>query len=89
VATANADELFYSSEKFTEAIRKKAREKGGDGVVILGFGTVMTGTTETVQHTETTEEKGNKVVTTESESVSSSVDEKRRIEAIVIKYITD
>ncbi len=29
VATANSDELFYSSEKFTQAILKKARENGG------------------------------------------------------------
>jgi hypothetical protein len=45
-ATADADELIYSSDKFTEAILKKAREKGAVGVVILDFGNVMTGTSE-------------------------------------------
>ncbi len=70
VATANVDEPFYSSEKFTEAIREKGREKGADAVVILGLRKVQTGTT----------------VIYEDAAVISSVEEKRRVEALVIKY---
>jgi hypothetical protein len=70
VATANVDEPFYSSEKFTEAIRKKGREKGADAVVILGLRKVMTGTT----------------VAYVDDGVISSVEEKRRVEALAIKY---
>ncbi|MHC4727045.1 MAG: hypothetical protein ACYS17_07400 [Planctomycetota bacterium] len=88
VATANSDELFYSGDKFTEAVRKKAREKGADGIVVFGFGKVVSGTSESRDRTEKTEEKGDKTVTRESESVSSTVEEKRRIEALAIKYKT-
>jgi hypothetical protein len=70
VATANVDEPFYSDEKFTEAIRKKAREKGADAVVILGLHKVMT---------------GSKVIYEDSGAISS-VDEKRRVEALAIRY---
>ena len=55
LATANSDEAVYSSEKFTQAILKKAREKGADGVVILWLS-------------------------------SGLVDDKRRIEALAIRY---
>ena len=89
VATANSDELFYSSDKFTQAILKKAREKGADGVVILGFEKVVTGISESWDRTTKTEEEGEKTVTRESESTSSSVQEKRRIEALAIKYKSD
>ena len=70
VATANVDEPFYSSEKFTEAIRKKGREKGADAVVILGLQKVVTGST----------------VTYVEAAVISSVEEKRRVEALAIRY---
>jgi len=86
VATADADEMFYSSEKFTEAILKKAREKGADGVVISEFGNVATGVSESRERTEETKEKRDKWITVETENVSSSVEEKRRIEALAIKY---
>lgn len=70
LATANVGEPIYSSERFTEAIRKKAREKGADAVVILGLRQVVTGTT----------------VRYEDEVASSSVEEKRRVEALAIRY---
>jgi hypothetical protein len=70
LATANVEEPLYSSEKFTEAIRKKAREKGADAVIILGLRQVVTGTT----------------VIYVDEIVSSSVEEKRRVEALAIRY---
>lgn len=86
LATANSDEMFYSSDKFTQAILKKAREKGADAVVILGFEKVITGKSESGHRTETTKEKGDKTVTSGHESTSSSIQEKRRIEALAIKY---
>ena len=86
LATAEVDELLYSSEQFTQAILKKAREKGADGVVILGFEKVMTGTSASRDRTETTEEKGDKTVRHKHERVSSSIQEKSQIEALAIKY---
>jgi hypothetical protein len=86
LATAQVDELLYSSDQFTQAILKKAREKGADGVVILGFEKVMTGTSASRNRTETTEEKGDKTVTHKHETVSSSIQEKSQIEALAIKY---
>jgi hypothetical protein len=85
-ATANADELIYSGEKFMQTICKKAEEKGADGVVILDFGNVMTGTSESRNRTETSENRENRTITHEHEDISHSVDEKRRVEALVIKY---
>ena len=52
-ATADADELIYSTEKFTQSIIEKAKEKGADGVVILDFKNVQTGVTETNDRTRT------------------------------------
>jgi len=86
-ATADADESIYSGEKFTEAILKKAREKGADGVVILDFGKVMTGTSESRDRTRTTENRERGTVTRDSETTRQSVEEKRRVEALVIKYL--
>lgn len=85
-ATADADELIYSSDKFTEEILKKAREKGADAIVILDFGNVMTGMSESRSRTETTEETKRGTVRRDQENVSHTVDEKRRVEALVIKY---
>jgi hypothetical protein len=86
-ATADADEIMYSTDKFTDAILKKAGEKGADAVVILDFGKVTTGVNESRDRTETTEEtKRGGTVTHEHENVSHSVDEKRRVEALVLRY---
>ena len=86
VATANAHELIYSSDKFTQSILKKARKKGADGVVILGFEKVMTGIDHSRNRTEKSTEKSGKTFTEESESTNSSIEEKRRIEALAIRY---
>lgn len=86
-ATADADELLYSTDKFTRAILKKAAEKGADAVVILDFGKVTTGVNASRDRTETTEETSRGgTVTREHESVSNSVEQKRRVEALVLKY---
>jgi hypothetical protein len=85
-ATADADELIYSTDKFTEAIREKAQAKGADGVIILDFRNVQTGITENNDHTRTSVEKHNRRITHEHETSSSTVEEKRRVEAIAIRY---
>jgi hypothetical protein len=85
-ATADADELIYSTDKFTETIIEKARNKGADGVIILDFRNVQTGVTETNDRTRTTEERRSGRVVRDRETTSSTIDEKRRVEAIAIKY---
>jgi hypothetical protein len=85
-ATADADEIIYSSDKFTEAILKKAQEKGADGVVILDFGNVQTGINESKTRTRTTEKAKHGTVTRDHEDTRNTIDEKRRVEALVIKY---
>jgi hypothetical protein len=70
IATANSDELAYSSDKFTKAILKKAREKGADGVVIFELGTITSISSASTEYGEKT-----------------STSEKRRIEALAIKYM--
>ena len=83
IATANVDESFYSNDKFMKNIIKKAQEKGADGVVILGFDIVATGSNTNV-HVSTGEDDDGDIVTTEHSS--TSVDEKRRVTALAIKY---
>ncbi len=85
-ATADADELIYSTEKFTDAILEKARNKGADGVVILDFKTVQTGVTQTDDHTRTTEKTEDGKVTRNRDTYSTTIEEKRRVEALVVKY---
>jgi hypothetical protein len=85
-ATADADELIYSTEKFTDAILEKAGNKGADGVVILDFKTVQTGVTRTDDRTRTTEKTEDGKVTRNRDTHSTTVEEKRRIEALVVKY---
>jgi len=85
-ATADADEIVYSSEKFTREILKKAGEKGADAIVILDFGKVMTGTNESRSRTRTTEKREHGTVTRDHEDTRNSIEEKRRVEALVIKY---
>ena len=85
-ATADADELIYSTDKFTESILKKAMEKGADGVVILDFKKVPTGISETTDHTTTTEERDDGTVVRRRDTTSSTIEEKRRVKAIAVKY---
>jgi len=87
LATADSDEHFYSNDKFMRAIQKKARESGADAVVILGFEKVVSGISESRNQTKQTEAKGDKITETkEHDEKSSSFQEKRRIEALAIKY---
>jgi hypothetical protein len=63
IATANATSNLLSDEEFQEKIMIKAREKGADGVIILGFDQVLS-----------------------AEPLGEDITEKRRVEAIAIKY---
>lgn len=82
---ATADE-FVSSDKMQKKIMEEARKRGADGVVILGLDRYQSG--ESHQYNETTETKekkdGTKTVT--SASSTTSVDEKKKIEALFVKY---
>ena len=79
VATAGD---FISSEKMLEDIKKKAMEKGADGVIIIGMDRYVSG--ETTTYKETTKEKKNKTVTTGT--TTTSAEEKKEIIATFIKY---
>jgi hypothetical protein len=85
-ATADADELVYSTEKFTEEILKKACAKGADAVVILDFKNVVTGINETTSHSESIEKGRHGKIRHEHENTEQSIEEKRRVEALIIKY---
>lgn len=77
-----------SAEKMQKDIKKKAMEKGADGVVVLGFEKYVSG--EETKYTETTEEgttkKGDAKTTTTATTTTKSK-EKKQIKAILVKYI--
>jgi len=82
---ATADD-YVSSGKMQQKIMEEARKKGADGVVILGLDRYQSG--ESHQYNETTETKekkdGTKTVT--SATSTTNVSEKKKIEALFIKY---
>ncbi len=73
---------FVSVEKMVDDIKKKAMEKGADGVIFLGLEEEVVG--ESVNDTSTTETKGNK--TTEAAQTTTSTSKENKIKAIFIKY---
>ena len=78
---------FVSTHKLQDQMVRKAREKGADGVVILGLEHFESGSN--TNYSETTTEgktKKGKTVTTTSGSSSTSSEESKRIRAILIKY---
>ena len=70
VATARVTSELFSDQEFQDKIMKKAREKGADGVIILGFDHVLA-----VTHDVAPEGW-----------VDSDVSERRQVEALAIKY---
>ncbi len=82
---ATADD-YVSSGKMQKKIMEEAKKKGADGVVILGLDRYQSG--ESQQYNETTETKekkdGTKTVT--SATSTTNVSEKKKIEALFIKY---
>ena len=84
---ATADD-GVSSEKMQKKIMEKARQKGADAVVIMGFDKYQSG--ESTNYRETTEEgktKKGKSKTTTTATSSTSVKEKKQIKAVFIKYL--
>jgi hypothetical protein len=84
--TATGDQ-FVSTQKMQDMMVQKAREKGADGVVILGLEHFQSG--ENTNYSETTTQgktKKGKSVTTTSGSSSTSSEESKRIRALFIKY---
>ncbi|MCH7691239.1 MAG: hypothetical protein IIA17_09370 [candidate division Zixibacteria bacterium] len=84
---ATADD-GVSTEKMQKKIMEKARQKGADAVVIMGFDKYQSG--ETTSYRETTEEgetKKGKSKTTTTATSSTSVKEKKQIKAVFIKYL--
>lgn len=78
---ATADDMV-SASKMQDKMVKKAKEKGADGIIILGLERYQSG--ERTSWSETTKEKDGKTRT--SGSSSTSADEKKEIKATLIKY---
>lgn len=84
---ATADD-GVSTEKMQKKIMEKARQKGADAVVIMGFDKYQSGESTTYRETskEGKTKKGNTKITTTATS-STSVKEKKQIKAVFIKYL--
>jgi hypothetical protein len=80
-------DVFVSTNQLQEKMSERAREKGADAVVILGLEHVETGTSTNYQEntTESKDKKG-RIKTTTTGSENTSVEEKKKIRAIFIKY---
>jgi len=78
---ATADD-FVGSEKMLNDIKKKAMEKGADGIIIQGMERYVSG--EKTTYTEETKDtkKSTKTVGTST----TSTEEKKEIKAVFIKY---
>lgn len=83
VATAGD---IVSAEKMQKKIMKKAREKGADGVIILGLERYQSGESTTYHETTETKEKKGKIKTKTKATSKTSTDEKKEIKATFIKY---
>lgn len=84
---ATADDMV-SAGKMQKKMIEKAKEKGADAVVIMEFDKYQSG--ETTSYKETTEEgktKKGKLKTTTTATSSTSVDEKKQIKAVLLKYL--
>lgn len=80
--TATGDD-FISAEKMQEDMLKKAREKGSDGLVILGLEHYSTGAGETTYSETKTLEEDKETTTASSKT---TVEEKKEIKGTLIKY---
>jgi len=76
---------FYDNDKLMNKIKEEAMKHGGDAVVVIGFGHIATGSS--TEHTTTTTEtdKGSVV----RETGSESVEEKKQVEVLVLRYKRD
>jgi uncharacterized protein YbjQ (UPF0145 family) len=83
--TGTGDQLV-STQKLQDKMVEKAREKGADGVVILGLEHIQSGENTSYSENTTQGQKKGKTVTTTSGSSTTSAEEKKRIRALLIKY---
>ncbi|UCD63621.1 MAG: hypothetical protein JSW34_12890 [Candidatus Zixiibacteriota bacterium] len=78
---------FISSEKMQKDIIEKAREKGADGVLILGLDRyTVTGPTTWSETTKSGEDDEGTTVTTTTGSTSTESEDKKQVEALFLKY---
>jgi hypothetical protein len=82
---ATADD-YVSSGKMQKKIMEEARKKGADAVVILGLDRYQSGESQHYSETSETKEKKSGTKTVTSATTTTSVDEKKKIQAIFIKY---
>jgi len=83
---ATADDIV-SSGKMQKKIMEEAKKKGADGVVILGLDRYQSGESHHYNETTETKEKKDGTKTVTSASSSTEVSEKKKIEALFIKYL--
>lgn len=82
---ATADDIV-SSGKMQKKIMEEAKKKGADGVVILGLDRYQSGESHQYNETTETKEKKDGTKTTTSATSTTNVEEKKKIEALFIKY---
>jgi len=83
---ATADDIV-SSGKMQKKIMEEAKKKGADGVVILGLDRYQSGESHNYSETTETKEKKDGTKTVTSATSSTEVSEKKKIEALFIKYL--
>ncbi|KPJ60359.1 MAG: hypothetical protein AMJ46_07260 [Latescibacteria bacterium DG_63] len=83
IATGNA---LVSAEKMQKQMLEKAREKGADAIVILGFERYVSG--ESSKYTETTETRERKGKTQEvtTAQTKTTAEETKEVKATLLKY---
>ncbi len=82
---ATADD-YVSSGKMQKKIMEEAKKKGADGVVILGLDRYQSGESHNYNETTETKEKKDGTKTVTSATSSTEVSEKKKIEALFVKY---
>jgi hypothetical protein len=82
---ATGDELV-SAGKMKKKLIKAARQKGADGVIILGLDSYIAGHSTTYKETTETKETLSGSKTTTTATTSSDADETKEIRATLIKY---
>lgn len=73
---------FVDTEKMLEDIKKKAMEKGADGIIVLGLDEYVV--SQSTEWTETTKDEGDK--STVSGQTSVSTEKEKEVKALFIKY---
>ncbi|UCF78371.1 MAG: hypothetical protein JSW03_09780 [Candidatus Eiseniibacteriota bacterium] len=83
IATGNA---MVSAEKMQEQMLEKARQKGADAIVILGFERYISG--ESSKYTETTETsvEDDKTEETTTAVTKTTTEETKEVKATLLKY---